>query len=553
MLNSPENRKLRLRLYGAFSAEWTGGGKLDIRSTKLRALIALLATAPDMKRTRSWLQDKLWSLSGQELGRASLRRGLSDLKRAIGSDFDVLFDISHDDVALYPDVIEFVGVSSEGEFLEGINIAEVGFTAWVNDQRENQPQLSPRLEYFTPSEVTGILPAVAILPFLQSFNQGGDNVLGDMLAEEVSRALSKSQLIDVISHLSSRNLNMRLLNLADVRRALNVEYVIHGSYSQDGERFHLDADFLDAESGRIIWSRQFSAKMSDFLHGGQEIVADISRQIGRAILSTSIELATSKPLSEVASHALLVSGVTLMHRLKLASFARARPLIEEIIRKSPKHASLYAWLGKWYVLSVHQGWSHDIKKDSQLASDCTARALDLDPDNSFSLAVDGLVLNNLHKQFDTALNRFDQAVELNPNDALAWLLKGTLHAFVDEGDKAVSFTERARMLSPLDPHRYFYESLSSTAMIANRQYEEGLLLAENSLVSNSRHTSTLRSKIVALHYLGRKIEAEQTVKKLLSLEPSLTVNGWLKNHPAASFRTGRDWAEALQSSGVPRT
>ncbi len=553
MLNSPENRKLRLRLYGAFSAEWTGGGKLDIRSTKLRALIALLATAPDMKRTRSWLQDKLWSLSGQELGRASLRRGLSDLKRAIGSDFDVLFDISHDDVALYPDVIEFVGVSSEGEFLEGINIAEVGFTAWVNDQRENQPQLSPRLEYFTPSEVTGILPAVAILPFLQSFNQGGDNVLGDMLAEEVSRALSKSQLIDVISHLSSRNLNMRLLNLADVRRALNVEYVIHGSYRQDGERFHLDADFLDAESGRIIWSRQFSAKMSDFLHGGQEIVADISRQIGRAILSTSIELATSKPLSEVASHALLVSGVTLMHRLKLASFARARPLIEEIIRKSPKHASLYAWLGKWYVLSVHQGWSHDIKKDSQLASDCTARALDLDPDNSFSLAVDGLVLNNLHKQFDTALNRFDQAVELNPNDALAWLLKGTLHAFVDEGDKAVSFTERARMLSPLDPHRYFYESLSSTAMIANRQYEEGLLLAENSLVSNSRHTSTLRSKIVALHYLGRKIEAEQTVKKLLSLEPSLTVNGWLKNHPAASFRTGRDWAEALQSSGVPRT
>ena len=123
MQNNPNNKKLKLRLYGTFAAEWAGGSKLDIRSTKLRALIALLATAPDMKRTRSWLQDKLWSLSGQELGRASLRRGLSDLKRAIGSDFDVLFDISHDDVALYPDVIEFVGVPSEGEFLEGINLS----------------------------------------------------------------------------------------------------------------------------------------------------------------------------------------------------------------------------------------------------------------------------------------------------------------------------------------------------------------------------------------------------------------------------------------------
>ncbi|MEH6631750.1 MAG: hypothetical protein V7776_13020 [Halopseudomonas aestusnigri] len=551
MLSSPENRKLKLRLYGAFSAEWTGGGKLDIRSTKLRALIALLATAPDMKRTRSWLQDKLWSLSGQELGRASLRRGLSDLKRAIGPDFDVLFDISHDDVALYPDVIEFVGAPSEGEFLEGITISEAGFTSWVNDQRESQPHLKSDLEFFTPSEKTGILPAVAVLPFLQSFRREGENILGDMLAEEVSRALSRSQLIDVISHLSSRNLNMRLLNLADVRRALNVEYVIHGSYRQDGERFHLDADFLDAESGRIIWSRQFSAKMSDFLHGGQEIVADISRQIGQSILASSIELSMSKPLPEVASHALLASGVTLMHRQTLASFARARPLIEEVIRKSPKYAPLYSWLSKWYVLSILQGWSSDVQKDSQIALDCASRALDLDPNNSFSLAVEGLVLNNLFKQFDEALKRFDRAVDLNPNDALAWLLKGTLLAFVDEGKDAVSFTQRARSLSPLDPHKYYFDSLAATALNSNGQFEEGLKLANSSLKENSKHTSTLRTKVVSLFWLDRKEEAEKTTEQLLILEPNLTINGWLDTHPAASFQSGRDWAEALRASGVP--
>ena len=101
MQNYPD-KKLKLRLYGTFSAEWSDGSKLPISSAKLRAMVALLATAPDMKRTRSWLQDKLWSLSGQELGRASLRRGLSDLKRAVGDDFNLLFDISHDDVAPTP-------------------------------------------------------------------------------------------------------------------------------------------------------------------------------------------------------------------------------------------------------------------------------------------------------------------------------------------------------------------------------------------------------------------------------------------------------------------
>lgn len=553
MQNNPAAKTLKLRLYGTFSAEWSDGSKLNVRSTKLRAMIALLAMAPDMTRTRSWLQDKLWSLSGVELGRASLRRGLSDLKRAIGPDFDSLFVVSHDNIGLNADVIELVGTSAEGEFLEGIEIAEGGFTSWVNEQRNNRPQLTSVLEFFTPSDHTGILPAVAVLPFLQSFKRDGENVLGDMLAEEVSRALSRSQLIDVISHLSCRNLNMRLLNLADVRRALNVEYVIHGSYRLSGDSFHLDADFLDADSGRIIWSRQFSARMSDFLNGGQEIVADISRQIGQSILSSSIELATSKPLPEVASHALLVSGVSLMHRLKLASFAKARPLIEEIIRKSPNHASLYAWLGKWYVLSIQQGWSNNIKKDSQLAMDCTARALDLDPDCSFALAVDGFVHNNLLKELDKAMEQYNRAVELNPNDALAWLLKGTLHAFVDEGKKAVSYTHRARILSPIDPQHYFYESLAATALNANGQYEESLNLVENSLKSNNRHTSTLRTKIVALHNLGRIEEAVETAERLKALEPNLTINEWMKTHPAASFPTGKQWAEALYASGIPRS
>ncbi|WP_417433679.1 hypothetical protein [Kiloniella sp.] len=552
MQNNPAAKTLKLRLYGTFSAEWSDGSKLNVRSAKLRAMIALLAMAPDMTRTRSWLQDKLWSLSGVELGRASLRRGLSDLKRAIGPDFDSLFVVSHDNIGLNHDLVELIGTSAEGEFLEGLEITEGGFTSWVNEQRSNRPQLISALEFFNPSDKTGILPAVAVLPFLQSFKRDGENVLGDMLAEEVSRALSRSQLIDVISHLSCRNLNMRLLNLADVRRALNVEYIIHGSYRLSGDSFHLDADFLDADSGRIIWSRQFSAKMSDFLNGGQEIVADISRQIGQSILSTSIELATSKPLPEVASHALLVSGVALMHRLKLASFAKARPLIEEIIRKSPNHASLYAWLGKWYVLSVQQGWSSDLKKDSQIASDCTAKALDLDPDSSFSLAVDGLVQNNLLKQFDTAFSRFDRAVELNPNDALAWLLKGTLHAFMDEGKKAVSFTDRARSLSPLDPHRYFYDSLSATAMIADKQYQKALELAERSLLANHRHSSTLRVKTAALFYLGRESEATLSAKELMAAEPNLTISGWLKTHPAASFSTGKDWARALIAAGVPQ-
>ena len=52
-----------------------------------------------------------------------------------------------------------------------------------------------------------------------------------------------------------------------------------------------------------------------------------------------------------------------------------------------------------------------------------ARALDVDPDCSLALAVDGLVHTNLLRQLDVASDRYDHAIRANPSNALAWLLR----------------------------------------------------------------------------------------------------------------------------------
>ena len=73
---------------------------------------------------------------------------------------------------------------------------------------------------------------------------------------------------------------------------------------------------------------------------------------------------------------------------------------------------------------------------------------------------------NLLKQLDIGQERYEQALSINPNESLAWLLKGTLHAFKGEGEQAVYGTEHALRLSPLDPLRYFYDSLAATAALS---------------------------------------------------------------------------------------
>ena len=70
------------------------------------------------------------------------------------------------------------------------------------------------------------------------------------------------------------------------------------------------------------------------------------------------------------------------------------------------------------------------------------------------------------KRLDVALDRFSLAVKSNPNDSLAWLLKGVTHAFTGEGGAAAVATRRALRLSPLDPRRSYFKSMAATAELA---------------------------------------------------------------------------------------
>ena len=542
-------KKVHLRIFGPFAAAWEDGTEIYIRSAKLRALIVLLAVAPDGRRTRSWLQDMLWSLSGTDLGRASLRRGLSDLRRVFGASFDILFHVTNAEIRLRQEHYEIVGKESDGPLLEGIDVSSPSFQSWLDEQRRGALPVTVRASQIAVSE--RIRPSVAILPLGTMNGDAAHRHFGDILAQEITRTLSRSHFLDIISHLSSRNLNLRVLDLAAIRHFLGCDYVVSGTFRLSGDRFRIDADLIDTESGHICWTREFEGEAAQFFAGQSDAVIDCASTIAHSILTRSVALATSRPLPDVDSHALFMSGVALMHRQSLASFARARSCIEEVISRVPNESVLHAWLGKWYVLSVQQGWSVDLSKDSRAAADCTRRALDLDPGCSFSLAVDGFVHNNLLKQYDEAFSRLKMAIEIDPNNGLGWLLKGTLHAFMDEGAEGVACTRRALRLSPMDPHSYFYDSLSAAAALSNGDFEDALMLAERSLKANRRHTSTLRAKTVALHGLGRMIEARATAQELLQLEPSLTIKNYLAKHPAASFRVGRAWADALRDAGVP--
>ena len=390
-----------------------------------------------------------------------------------------------------------------------------------------------------------------MIPFAARSIEPEHEVLGEVLADEIITALSRTSDLNVISRLSTTAFRGRDASVRELAAHLNANYVLSGSYRVAGNQIILVTELAEARSGRVLWGTRAKADIGALLHGEDEVIASLVNQVGTAVMSRELERAESQPLPTLESYALLMGAIAMMHRLAPNGFDRARKMLEALVERVPRHPVPHAWLAEWHVLRVQQGWADDAKREALLALDCTRRSLDADPNCSLALAIDGFANTNLLKRFDVAEDRYDLALRANPNEALAWLLKGTLHAFRGEGAQAVEHTEHARRLSPLDPLRYFYDSLAATAALSAGRYERAIELAQGSLRLNRTHTSTWRALAIAQVQLGRVDEARKTAGQLLALEPGLTVKGYLERSPSSAFETGKIWSDALRVAGVP--
>lgn len=403
---------------------------------------------------------------------------------------------------------------------------------------------SPEIENRAPR------PTLAVIPF--TLQSGGPyRPVGEIIADEIIVALSRAPELRIVSRLSTTPFRGGKAQLKDVRALLGATYVLSGGYRVSGDTLIVTAELADARTSETVWAQGFKGRLNGLLAQDDALVASIVTGVAGALMNTEVLRAKSHPLPTLDAYTLLLGGIGLMHRTDPHDFAKARQAFEHLIERYPRYAAPYAYLAEWHVFKVTQGWFTDLQHEADAALDWINRALDVESADSLALMVNGLVHTNLVRRHDLAKESYDLALEKNASEGLAWLHRGTLWAFQGRGREAVEETDRAMALSPLDPWRYYYDSLRATAALADRDYERAIALARCSLRSNRTHASTLRVMAIASSELGRLSEARESVASLRKLDPSLTVSGYLARSPAAQYETGRVWSQALQRAGLP--
>jgi TolB-like protein/Tfp pilus assembly protein PilF len=401
-----------------------------------------------------------------------------------------------------------------------------------------------------PEPSAELRAVIAVLPF-DSGERGHERLaIGELIAGGVIHRLSRARHLRVITRLSTQALRGRATTAAQLQQHLGATHVLSGDFAGPGGRLAIRYELRALADDSVVRTGQLSATVADLLQLDCEPMGELAQQVHDALFEEAGQAVLSRPLPTLQSFALLLGGIQLLHRSSRRDFAASFGVLEHLVRQYPRCVEPLIWQAKWYALRAVQGLTADREAEARAALDCIARALDVEPGNSFALAMQGFVHCVLSRDQDAADAALHRAVALNPNESLGHLFQGMTLGLQGRLDEGIAAFGSATATSPLDPACYMYDSIGAYLHVAAGHQAHAIALARRSLRLNREHAHSWRALTIAQVELGRLDEARASLQELLRVQPGLTQRSYLAG-TGADARNRSRFAEALGRAGLP--
>jgi TolB-like protein/class 3 adenylate cyclase len=369
-------------------------------------------------------------------------------------------------------------------------------------------------------------PGLAVMPFANFTAGEAGERLADGITEDIITDLARFKDIEVIARNSTAVYKGKPVDVRQIGRDLNVDYVLEGSVQVEKDRARVTGQLIDASSGAHVWSNRWDRPADDLFAVQSEVAEAVAAALGGssnigAVTQSEKEKMRRKPPASLDAYELHLIGVEAKSQPTPENVPAGLAALDKAVALDPGFARAYAirgWLHMFSADFAGVAWpvalermGTDMKKGYELDP--------RDPDISAALGLYYSLINKL-PEADTLLR---EAVAINPNSVHILALAAATLPFTGDPDEAARLADRALRLDPrMVPVNL--GALSVTYFFA-RRFEDNVKLMTR-VPEENRFQGHWLFLAASNAFLGREAEAEKAKDTFLGMRPDITAQGF---------------------------
>ena len=287
--------------------------------------------------------------------------------------------------------------------------------------------------------------SIAVLPFVDMSEKRDQEYFSDGLTEELLDLLAQVPDLHVPARTSSFYFKGKQVTIAEIAKALGVANVLEGSVRKAGNTVRVTAQLIRADNGYHLWSKTYDRDMKDIFKVQDEIAATVVNALKASLLPTVAAAARRRTANTDAYNQYLLAR-SFYFQFTVPGYRRAVAAYKTAISLDPNYAAAYAGL------AIAENELADKISDPagiDRAAAAAERAIKLGPDIAAGYAARGYLRAFWLWNWVGAMEDFNKALALDPNNSLALAQYSFLLAAEGRLPEAINVAQRSIKVDPL--------------------------------------------------------------------------------------------------------
>ena len=341
-------------------------------------------------------------------------------------------------------------------------------------------------------------PSIVVLPFSAASDDPEEALFADGITEDLITDLSKLSDLFVIARNSSFALKDSELRLGEIAERFGVRYVLSGGLRRAGDTLRINANLIDATTGRSVWADRFDGPVADIFAAQDAFILKVVSALEVKLTTSEAAQIQEVDTTEIAARTAFQLGWDLYSRFNAVDNARAVPHFEKALELDPDYGRAYAALALVKLrAAVFNGWEVPMNRSfTLLYHDDVPRLLEEASARGSSLVhvVESLQHLNYrdtttasegaNRGTDDARLAAATAIAKQPNDPEAQIMMAWALIAAGETADGLVFAEMAMRLDPAHPAHY--AMVAAAGLFALDRLDEAVALLERSLEASPK-------------------------------------------------------------------